>query len=872
MKKLELRYGQPAPMNIEGWEKYSLPIGNGYFGASVFGGIEDEEIQFTTNEYANDYPHGGVSSFSEIHIAYQPQNSITDYLRSLSLQTGCASSSFFDGGNRIQRECFCSYPDHCFAYSIETNQPVDLKIGLVISYLGKRSIEDGGREGKVYFEKNVLVMRGTHPAKNLIYEGRLGVVSNGSVEQKEAAFCIKGATRVSIFYAAGTSYSLCPETFFSHKAEGKDPHEDVTKRLQNAMELGYAELRKRHLQDYVSLMGRVDLDLGGKEDVRYTDELLESYRQGESIPYLEELYFQYGRHLLVSSSRKGSLPASLQGVWTAHDKSPWGSGFWHNINIQMNYWPAFVTNLGETFDAYADFFLAYLPYAQTSASKWVQEENPASYEAGEGKCGWIIGTGAFAYEIEGMRHQTHSGPGTGGMTSRLFYDAYAFTLDQNFASQYVEPAVHGMAKFFVRCVKKYDDKYLCSYSASPEQLLGGHWVLSDPAQQYYHTVGCAFDEQMMQDNALNDLRIAAVLGKEDDTTKLECLQANHYDPVQIGYSGQIKEYQEEHFYGEIGEYHHRHLSQLVGLMPGSLITHQTPAWLDAAKRTLELRGNFSTGWALAHRLCCWARVGDGDHCYRLLRMLLEKKTHPNLWDVHPPFQIDGNFGATAGIAEMLLQSHEGYISLLPALPSSWKKVSFRGLKARGNFEISCRYEGGVIQEVRLLSLKGQKARIRYEGITPAIQVESEEGAYANVEGTEVSFPTIPGHTYVIKGFVPPEVFTPIQYFQASYAMDGVHLSWRGEGPFALYRAEGDSPRYQLLAVLERSSFLDKDYSMKQKGRLTYKVMPAHRASQEKNGALAFLSPASELEEDRYQLKIAVNNQFAEKIGWSEKDD
>ena len=221
---------------------------------------------------------------------------------------------------------------------------------------------------------------------------------------------------------------------------------------------------------------------------------------------------------------------------------------------------------------------------------------------------------------------------------------------------------------------------------------------------------------------------------------------------------------------------------------------------------------------------------------------------------------------------MLLQSHEGYISLLPALPSSWKKVSFRGLKARGNFEISCRYEGGVIQEVRLLSLKGQEARIRYEGITPAIQVESEEGAYANVEGTEVSFPTIPGHTYVIKGFVPPEVFTPIQHFQASYAMDGVHLSWQGEGPFALYRAEGDSPRYQLLAVLERSSFLDKDYSMKQKGRLTYKVMPAHRASQEKNGALVFLSPASELEEDRYQLKIAVNNQFAEKIGWSEKDD
>lgn len=201
-----------------------------------------------------------------------------------------------------------------------------------------------------------------------------------------------------------------------------------------------------------------------------------------------------------------------------------------------------------------------------------------------------------------------------------------------------------------------------------------------------------------------------MLGEKDSITELERQQLDGYGPIQIGYSGQIKEYDEEHFYGEIGEAHHRHISQLVALTPGSTITHSTPAWLDAARLTLEMRGDKSTGWALAHRLNAWARVGDGNHAYLLLQNLLKERTYPNLWDVHPPFQIDGNFGATSGMTEMVLQSHEGYISLLPALPDNWSKVSFKGLKARGNFTVDCDYSDGI---VNALKIKLEEERYKY---------------------------------------------------------------------------------------------------------------------------------------------------------------
>ena len=866
-KTLELRYFEEAPDSIDGWERYSLPIGNGRFGASIFSGTEKERIQITTNEFANPYSKGGVSNFLEIHLEF-PKANISNYERGLRLNDGTIYSSYEADENSIRREAFYSHPDKVLVYRLSAKHPISLLAKLIIPFLGERTVEEGGRTGQLQTDGEDILARGTLPSRDLIYEGRMRILTDGKKETKENGIEIHDAKHVTLLFVGGTSYKLCKETFFTEKAMGEDPHEDVLKTIEQASKKSYASLYQNHKNDYTSLMNRVDFSLSTQEDKRSVPELLEAYRKNEWVPYLIELYFFFGRHLLISSSRKGGLPSSLQGVWTAHDKSPWGSGFWHNINIQMNYWPAFITNLSETFEPYIDFFKAYLPKAQANAKKYIEDAFHQDVPLEE--TGWIIGTGAFAYEIEGLNPEGHSGPGTGGMTGQLFVDAYDYSLDEDLLKDCVYPCVHGLAKFFQKCIKQYGDEYLCTCSASPEQILSGHWCNGDKKQQYYHTIGCAFDQQWFEENAKNDLRFAKILNEKDEVIEREKQQIHHYGSIQIGYSGQIKEYGEEHFYGEIGEYQHRHLSELVGLMPADLITHQTPAYLDAAKLTLSYRGNFSTGWALAHRLCCQCRIGDGDHAYALLKILLQKKTHPNLWDVHPPFQIDGNFGATAGIAEMLLQSHEGYLSILPALPSAWENVYMKGLKARGNFDVDILYSNKALQEIQILSNKGENLLLYYPGVSEKTRVlDNGENISFEIKDHFISLKTKIGHTYTIIHFQKVLEKRIPQDFKAVYQENGVLLSWKGSEKVALYRAKENEPTYELIGTFEKeSSFLDQEYSLTHKGRVTYKLVDAESSySQMDKGALAYIHPATQLEEDRYQLKIHTNNLIAEKIGW-----
>lgn len=864
-KDLRLTYVEEAPNNLEGWEKYSLPIGNGRFGASVFGGAELERIQITTNEFANDYARGGVSNFMELHLEF-PKGNISDYRRGLRLKDGVAYSSFSLDGNSIRRECFYSYPDKVLVYHISSSSPLSFKAKLMIPYLGARSVEEGGRTGEISFDHDCLIAKGSLPSRSLLFSARLSALNESPLKHEGDSLIIENAKEATLLFAAGTSYKLCPETFFKEKALGKDPEEEVLSLMEKARALTYAGLYKRHKEDYSSLMDRVDFRLSEKEERRTVPELLEAYRAGENVPSLEELYFFFARHLLISSSRKGGLPASLQGVWTAHDKSPWGSGFWHNINIQMNYWPSFSTNLGETFSAYIDFFEAYLPKARENASKWIEEvlgKKPA-------KEAWIIGTGAFAYQVEGMSQNTHSGPGTGGMTAQLFMDAYEFSQDEELLKGPVYKAVHGLAAFLTECVRKYDGSYLCCYSASPEQILSGHWELGAKEQQYYHTIGCAFDEQFLEQNARNDLRIAAILGKKDEITEKEILQIGRYSPVEVGYSGQIKEYGEEHFYGEIGEYGHRHISQLVGLMPGNVISHGTPAWLDSAKRTLELRGDDSTGWALAHRLCAWARTGDGEHAYKLLQIMLKKKTHPNLWDVHPPFQIDGNFGALEGMSEMLLQSHEGYLSILPALPKAWTNVSLKGLKARGNFEVGLSYEEGELKDLSIRSNSGKRLIVFYPGFSSSTKVyDGDKELTPFSDSHSISFETQKGHEYRFKGFSPIKAKQIPEFLACDIQEEGTAIHWKANTPVALFKAvESDSNYFEIGRFENKTSYFDKTFSDENRCRVTYKLVDASGEYSEKDpGALLFLNPASEAEKARYEMKLKVNNLTAEKIGW-----
>lgn len=859
MKELKLRYKTPAERTNEGWEKYSLPIGNGYSGASVFGGTDVERVQFTTNAFANTFSLGGVSNFLELYVDFNDK--ARDYERGLDLRTGIAYSEYLSDFGKTVRKAFFSYPDNVFVYRAEFSKPKDLlRVKAVIPYLGDRPLGEGGRTGEVKTCGDEIELLGTLPSRDLKYFAKVAVSTDGEKRCENGEIVVINALYADIYVVFDTSYRLCPEAFSTHKAVGDDPTGKVAIRLENALKLGYEKLFEGHVTDFSSLMNRAEFDLGGKDDGRATDELLQSYREGNVEPYLEEIYYQYGRYLLISSSRKGTPPASLQGVWTVHDKSPWGSGFWHNINIQMNYWHAFSANIAEAFDAYADFFKAYLPEAEKNAKAWIKETNP---ENAEGDCGWIIGTGAFCYDVEGKNPNSHSGPGTGGLTAKMFYDAYDFTRDEEFLKKYAYPAVHGMAKFLKKTLRDYDGRKLCSFSASPEQILSGEWVNEHKYQQYYHTVGCSFDQQMVKEIFEDDLKLSEALGISDEVTRYERENLNALDPVRVGYSGQIKEYDEEHFYGEIGEAKHRHLSQLVALMPGEQITSDTPATLDAAKITLDYRGDESTGWALAHRLCSRARTGEGNHAYILLQNLLKTRTHPNLWDVHPPFQIDGNFGATAGMTEMLLQSHGGYISLLPSIPKEWKNLKLKGLKARGNFEISLDYKDGIIEKCEVISYKGEPITLYYGGEIDEITVcgSGAEIPVKRIDG-KVSFDTAAGETYRLSGFKKRVNRLIARDLTAKWQKNGAELEWQNDGnEYDVFRATESETQYTFIGKSKSGEFTDREYSENKKARLTYKLLLSGSDKKGRgNGALAVLNPASELEQERYAYRFKVNNE------------
>lgn len=714
-----LWYDRAAENSIRGWEEQSLPIGNGWFGVSVFGSSPFERLQITENSmltYGNMYVRRQPNLTNALELKFEFFDHhgwlLKNYRRQLELETGLARVEYDLRGVHYTREYFTSYPDRVLAVRFTASRKGALEFSIEPEIPFLRAFGSGresqyGREGMVTVRDRDIDIVQHLQHYNVRFFGRVHVETDGVVESMRHMIDVGRATEATIFFSCGTNYRLETKTFLRKGLEDGDPGPRVRDAVAGAVSKGWPGVRADHLCDFEGLMDRCAISLPGADRDRDipTDRLIAESAKRRSA-YLEETYFQYGRYLLVSSSRQGTLPANLQGIWNAHERSPWGSGYWHNINIQMNYWPVFVTNLEECFFPYADFNDALRPATRDIACDYLRKHGLGPIPQEDEKSDiWCVGACVFPYEFNIPGGS--SGPGMGGLTSRLFADWWEFSGDKKLLRERCWPVFHGVADFFLRCVREHDGKWLSEFSASPEQMQNG---------SYYHTVGCAFDQQMIWENAKALLAAADVLGTNDAVVAEVRRQFDHYAPAEIGESGQIKEFREEKRYGDIGEYHHRHLSQLVGLYPGTLISSRTPDLLAAAKVSLTERGDQSTGWALAHRLNCWARLGDGEHCLGLIRNMLGSRTYSNLWDAHPPFQIDGNFGATSGIAEMLLQSHAGYIELLPALPEDWAgNGSFRGLRARGGFEVDCEWRNGLPIRVRIGNRRGGLPDVRFRG-------------------------------------------------------------------------------------------------------------------------------------------------------------
>ncbi|NUS05270.1 MAG: glycoside hydrolase family 95 protein [Nonomuraea sp.] len=721
---LTLWYDEPAPA----WEGHVLPIGNGALGACVYGTVDTERIQLNEKTLWTGGPGGeepydfgrwpqdrraaldavrraidergsvppeeaadllGNPSYSTVGRipgfgAYQnfgellfdvPGGFSGGYRRSLDLETAVASVTYEDAdGVPVTREYFASYPANVIVGRITG--------GFTLRFASTR-------QASVTAEGGRLRIRGTLAGNGMVYEGQVQVVPQGGTRTDEGdRVVVTGAGSTMFVFSAGTDYAPVHPHY-----RGEDPAARVTAAVDAAASRTYEDLRAEHEADHRALFGRVRLDLGRRAPALPTDRLLAAYT-GTGTPAdkaLETLYFQYGRYLLIAASRPGSLPANLQGVWNDSDSPPWDGDYHTNINLQMNYWPAEPANLAETALPYHEFVEALRAPGRESAKAMFGSE------------GWVVHSNTNPFGFTGVHDWPTSFwmPDAAGWLVRHLYDRYLFDGDERFLRERAYPAMREAAEFWLAnlCTDPRDGTLVVSPGYSPEH---GDF-----------TAGPAMPQQIVWDLFTSTAQAARTLGVDAEFGERLRAALDRLDPgLRVGSWGQLQEWKADL---DDPADEHRHVSHLYALHPGTRLT--APEHLDAARVTLEARGDGGTGWSRAWKINFWARLRDGDRALRMLSGQLESSTLPNLWDTHPPFQIDGNFGATAGMAEMLLQSHAGVIELLPALPRAWDAGSYDGLRARGGFTVGVTWADGVPTEVRLSSARGGTARLRGPGFT-----------------------------------------------------------------------------------------------------------------------------------------------------------
>ena len=763
-KEYKLWYNAPATV----WEE-ALPIGNGRIGAMVYGNPLQEVYQLNEESIWSGYPQdwnnpkaanalpqvreavdrGDYAKASELWKAnaqgpytarYLPMaNLMLDQLtrgearnlyRELNISNALSTVTYEADGVKYRRTSFISYPDQVMVIKIAADRPQAVSLHIRLNSLLRYTVQTKGEK--------TLILNGKAPAyvanrdydpHQVVYDDKRGtqfkvqvelLPDGGHCEANDSALTVRNANEVVLLLSAVTDFGNKKMTLKKCKRP-------------------YQELLQRHTDDHQQLFNRLQLSLGTEnlqKEALPTNERLKSFEQDPTDNGLTELYYQYGRYLLIASSRPGGLPANLQGIWNRHVQPPWGSNYTTNINTEMNYWPAEITNLPECFLPLSDFIgrLA-VNGAQTAKVNyginrgWLAHHNSDVWAQ-------TAPTGGYDSDPKGAPRWS-CWPMAGVWLCQHLWEHYAFGGDKKYLSKTAYPLMKGAAEFLLQWLQKDPETgyWITNPSTSPENRF--RYIDKEGKKQNGEiSRSSGMDLGLAWDLLTNCIEASTVLDT-DKAFRQQCMDVRaNLQPFRIGSKGQLLEWDKEF---EETDPNHRHVSHLFALHPGrQIIPEQQPELAAACQRTLEIRGDGGTGWAMAWKINFWARLRDGNHAFGMLKNGLRYVdatqvsvrgggTYANLFDAHPPFQIDGNFGGTAGITEMLLQSHAGYIHLLPALPDNWQSGSIKGVRARGGVTLDMEWKESRITRLSVTSHSGGTCRIR-EATSPHEEViETEKG-------------------------------------------------------------------------------------------------------------------------------------------------